>query len=272
MPERLIVLVSHERSGSHLLADLLVSTSEVVSLDEVCNFDAVDPDTSRASFFRFRHDYQQRNPNFALRPDAAAAQEFLDRYFAHLAGLSRAPRILVDVKYGHLHNFNPGWRSPEQAPFLMRYLESRKMSVVHLCRNDAIAAAISSMVAEKSRKWHRKTTEVERRPQKIRIPVTNVVHAALAREREKNRVSRWLVRTNCHQIIYEDLCHDDDQRQAAMTNLCGFLGLEHKRFTTNLVKVTPPVHELIENYSELRRVATMFGLHVGPAVAQNDQA
>lgn len=262
MAKRLIMLVSHERSGSHLLADLLTSTSKVASMDEVCNFDAVDPDISRASFFRFRYHYQQENPNFALRPDADATTEFLDQYFSHLEQLSPEKRILIDIKYGHMHNFNPGWRPSEQAPFLTKYLESRRIDVVHLSRKDTIAATVSSMVAEKSRNWHRRKEDVDGRPRKMRMPIINLVHAALALEREKERVAGWLARTNCHQIVYEDFGLDDNGRQAAMTELWNFLGMGSapERFTTSLLKVTPPTHEIVENYSELRRVAVMFGL------------
>jgi len=69
LSQRLVILLSHERSGSHYLAEMLESGSESISLDEVCNFEAVDPDKSNASFFRFRSDWQNANPDLAVRPD-----------------------------------------------------------------------------------------------------------------------------------------------------------------------------------------------------------
>src|ERR1700688_529994 len=153
---RLVILLSHERSGSHYLAEMLETGSEIVSLDEVCNFGAVDPDKSNASFFRFRRDWQNANPDLAVRPDADVMSGFLDDYFSHLLGLESARKVLVDVKYGHTHNFEPGWSPSENRPFLVKYLDRRKIRVVHLTRLDTLAAVLSGFAADKAGIWHRR--------------------------------------------------------------------------------------------------------------------
>jgi hypothetical protein len=122
LSERLVIMLSHERSGSHFVADMLKSSAKLVSVDEVCNFNAVDPYKSKLSFFRFRHECQQKNPEFAYRPDYDNLTAFCDSYFAHLLSSTKVERVLVDIKYGHVHNFEIGWWPSESRPFLARYL------------------------------------------------------------------------------------------------------------------------------------------------------
>jgi LPS sulfotransferase NodH len=262
LAQGLVVLISHERSGSHFLADMLESTSEITSVDEICNTDAVDPEKSKASFFGFRHQRQIENPDFSLRPDAKNITELLDAYFSHLLRCVKSDKILVDIKYGHVHNFETGWRPSEYRPFLLKYLEKRDVRIVHLSRKDAMATVISSFVAEKKRVWHTRKGDGKTKPEKLHVPVHNLVHDALALEREKRNFFSWLAGNRCHHVAYEEISENDALRAQTMQRLSGFLGLTNDGavFVSSLEKVTPPAWEIVENYGELRRAAVMFGL------------
>ncbi len=263
--QRLVILLSHERSGSHYLAEMLETGSEIISFDEVCNFRAVDPDKSNASFFRFRRDWQNANPDLAVRPDADVMSGFLDGYFSHLLGLKDAKKVLVDVKYGHVHNFEPAWSPSENRPFLVKYLDRRKIRVVHLTRVDALAAVLSGFAADKAGVWHRRAGTERTKPAKISVPAPNIVQRALTLQREKDNFFAWLAANRCFRLSYEEICDTKEARERTLARLCSFLEIRASAFVASLEKMTPPVEELVENYGELRRVAAIFGLPGLPA-------
>ncbi|MGH6878985.1 MAG: Stf0 family sulfotransferase [Rhizomicrobium sp.] len=259
--QRFAILLSHERSGSHYLANMLTSGSPIASLDEVCNFNAVNPDTGRASFFRFDHEYRIAEPDLLLRPTAEAKTRFTDRYFEHLAGLVNSSKtIWLDIKYGHVHNFEIGWWPSERRPFLLDYLERRDIRVVHLVRADSVAAVASSLIAEQTGVWHRRDGRGNQEVAKVRLPALKVAHDALALEREKENFFAWLSSNRCFALEYEQLAGPEAQRDAVMTDLCAFLGLPRRsRFSSNHRKVTPPLGEIVENFDELVRAVRLFG-------------
>jgi len=258
--ERLVILLSHERSGSHYLAEMLVSGSEIVSLDEVCNFDAVDPDKSRVSFFGFRREWQTQHPDLAVRPDAAVMNDFLDAYFVRLLELINQKKVLLDIKYGHVHNFEPGWWPSEMRPLLLRYLARRNIRAVHLTRHNSMAAVLSAFAAESAGVSHRRAgSESAVRP-RMRVPVPIMVQKAITLHREKENFFGWLAGNRCFNLTYEEISGADSERERSLARLCAFLEIRVCEFASTLEKMTLPIRELVENYGELRRVATTFGV------------
>lgn len=259
--DRFVFLVSHERSGSHYLANMLASGSPLVSVDEVCNFNAVDPETAKPSFFRFRRESMVEDSGFALRPDPLTMTRFVDRYLEYLAELVAADsKILLDVKYGHVHNFEVGWWPSERRPFLMKYLEQRNIRVIHLTRRDSVAASVSSYVAEQAGKWHKRTDSAEREMPKLRVPALKIAHASLTLEREKENFFSWLASNRSLAVEYEQLSGSEESRHAVMGQLCAWLGLpQRESFASTYFKVTPPLAEIASNLDEIVRVVRLFG-------------
>lgn len=260
LSRRLIMMLSHERSGSHYLADLLQSGGEVASLDEVCNFRAVDPDTSRTSFFRFRREWQELNPQLAVRPDAPAISAFLQSYLVYLLGLSNKGLVLVDIKYGHVHNFEPAWWPSELRPFLLKFAQRHNVRIIHLTRRDSLASVVSGTVAEERQLWHRRNGSPSQAGFSVRVPVPQVIQKTLALEREKANFSAWLAGNERLNISYEDITGSEAVRGDALARVAAFLGLQTQTFTTSFEKVTPPLHEVVKNYKELRRWLTPLGI------------
>lgn len=258
--DRLVVLISHERSGSHYLAEMLGSGGEITSFDEVCNFDAVDPEKSQSSYFGFRRQWQAAHPNFALRPDADAMGRFLDDWFGHLLTLKPTGKVLLDIKYGHVHNFEPGWWPSENRPYLVKYIDRKRITVIHLVRRNAIEAVVSSMAADEAGIWHRRTGARKMPLAKIRAPISNIVHRGLLLKREKENFFSWLAGTRCFDVAYEDIRDAGPVKSDALARLCEHLGIRPSRFASTLERMTPSVRDLVENYGELRRLAAIFGL------------
>ncbi|MGH6889589.1 MAG: Stf0 family sulfotransferase [Rhizomicrobium sp.] len=257
---RLVVLLSHERSGSHYLAEMLACGGDLASFDEVCNFDAVDPEQSKASYFGFRRQWQEAHPDLALRPDADAMGRFLDDWLAHILALKPAVKLLLDIKYGHVHNFEPGWWPSEHRPYLVKYLDRNRIAVVHLVRRNAMEAVVSAIAAEKAGVWHRRAAADGGAPAKMRVAIPNVVQRALLLQREKENFHSWLAGTRCFDVAYEDIRDQGPVKNEVLARLCDHLGIRPSRFASTLERMTPPLREVVENYGELRRMAAIFGL------------
>jgi LPS sulfotransferase NodH len=257
--QRFVVLLSHERSGSHYVTDMLVSTGQIQSFDEICNFKAVDPETAAASFFRYRRTAQARDSDILLRPSPEAMARLLDGYLCHLSRVGRpGKKLLIDIKYGHVHNFEIGWCPSERRPFLLGWLASQGIPVVHLTRRNSLASAISNLIAEKTNIWHRKEDAAEK--PSARIPVQRAVHEALLVEREKDNFFNWLMGVPNVAIEYEQVAGEKAVRDAAMTRACGFLGLAPPaEFRSSHHKVTAPLAQAVQNYEELARCVHLFG-------------
>lgn len=257
--DRLVVMLGHERSGTHFVADMLKSPDKLVSVDEVCNFNAIDPYKSKLSFFRFRHEHLAKNNEFSYRPDTANLTAFCDSYFSHLLNFAKADNVLVDIKYGHVHNFEVGWWPSEHRPFLAGYLERRNVRILHLVRQDSIAATISNFLAEQTGAWHKRSKDPDCRPMRFKAPCQKIVHDALTLEREKDNFFNWLSTNRCSHVLYED-CSNDARRRDAMNAVCRFLGLDERpEYNSAYRKVTPALEDVVENYGDLQRAIVMFG-------------
>jgi hypothetical protein len=240
---------------------MLASTRALHSFDEVCNFNAIDPDKSPVSYFRFRRDAQADDPAIALRPTNEVNTRLIDAYLTHLAAQAKPEkRLLLDIKYGHVHNFEVGWWPSERRPFLAAYLEDRGIKTIHLTRRDSLAAIVSGQIADKTRVWHKRGEGEDQTFPKVRIAAMRAVHEAVALDREKENFRAWLAPHQCFDVEYEELTASDAERNGVMSRLCGFLGIEApQQFQSTHKKVTPPLSEAVENYDDLIKVARLFG-------------
>jgi hypothetical protein len=257
--DRFIILISHERSGSHYVSDMLMAASTIQSVDEVCNFNAVNPESSKASFLGFKREAGISNPDIVLRPSPSSMGELLGLYLGRLQGLVKPEKqILIDVKYGHVHNFEIGWWPSERRPFLLQWLEQRDIKIVHLSRRDSLAATVSGYIADKRRVWHRKTGDEVPATPPVRVPVQRMVHEALLLEGEKQNFVNWLAGNRCFHLEYETVAGEG--RDSVMNQLCSFLAIPPPvEFVTTHMKVTPPLAAAVENYSDLINTARLFG-------------
>ena len=259
-PSRFVVLISHERSGSHFLTDLLVSTGQIRSFDEVCNFNAINPDTVPASFFRFRMEASAADPDILLRPNWRCMGRLLEKYFDHLATMTPdGKRALLDIKWGHIHNFEQAWWTPQRRPFLFGWLERHRIPVINLARRDSLATMVSNLVAEERKVWHMKKGETL--PDvAVTIDVQKAVHDALLLVREKEMVAGWASTNKCFNIDYEDIAGDGVARHAVMTRLCQFLNIDPPaEFKSERAKLMRSIKAAVANYAELRERVALEG-------------
>jgi hypothetical protein len=150
------VICAAPRSGTTLLAEALERAYDLASPSEVFHEAHANPTVElanvrhavqRSNFFRFRTNCIRERPEL-LSPDYAARQELFDTYLDHLRKVFEKDRFLIDVKYNSWHHLDGFWRFPTDPPGLIRLLRERKITVVHLVRENLFALYCSLRMAE----------------------------------------------------------------------------------------------------------------------------
>jgi hypothetical protein len=262
MPGRTFLLISHERSGSHLAGDFVNSLANFRMIDEVCNPDAVRPGKYVESLHRFKYDYLIGDPGFMLEPTRPGHSAFVASFFAHLAKLRAPNDVVVDIKYGHVHNFEWWWCPPLVRPFLFNFCQENDTGIIHLYRENVIEATVSGMIADRRKIWHswqvKPETEVET---KFPLPVREVMRRAALLQQQTKLFKDWTGGTRKIEITYEEIAAHLGKGGETDAKLTAFLGSKLKNeFKPRHQKVTRPVAEIVENFDELRMACAKDGL------------
>jgi hypothetical protein len=257
----LVLLVSHDRSGSHYLGSYIRVLPNYRMVDEVCNEQAIDPATNPLSFFGFRQKRAAENPDYGLRrrPDVVAA--LLDEYFAFVLRQSDDKRVAVDIKYGHVHNFEIAWWPIFRKPFLFEYAQSRRIRVIHLSRWNSLEAVISGEVAERRKQWHAVGDKLEAtEADAVVIDCKRAHELILLLNQQKDAFDKWTSGARSLAVLYEDLTNPwsgDDCR----ARIASFLGEKaFKGFASPYRKVTPPMPKIVRNWAEVALFCRNNGL------------
>ncbi len=192
---------------SHLAGDFLGALAGFRVVDEVANPDALRPSKHAESLHRFKYDYLIRDPAFMLEPTRKGHTEFVAAFFDHLVKLKAPNDIVVDIKYGHVHNFEWWWCPPLVRPFLFVFCQERDIGIVHLYRENVVEATVSSLIADRRRIWHswqvKPDSGLERR--KHLLPAYDVVRRAKLLKRQTEIFKDWMGTNRRLEITYEEI-------------------------------------------------------------------
>ncbi|MGD0191528.1 MAG: hypothetical protein ABSD74_12375 [Rhizomicrobium sp.] len=255
------LLVSHDRSGSHYLGSYIRTLPNCRMIDEVCNEQAIDPVSNPLSFFGFRHKHAIGNPDYALRrrPDVIAA--LLDAYFGFVLEQSEAKRVAIDIKYGHVHNFEIAWWPIFRKPFLFDYARSRRIRIIHLSRWNSLETVVSGEVAERRKQWHAdgdkpQATEADA----VVIDCKRAHEQILLLNQQKEAFDKWLHGARAHAVLYEDLVNPWSGEDCR-ARIASFMGEKAaKEFSSPYRKVTPALPKIVRNWAEVALFCRENGL------------
>jgi hypothetical protein len=256
------ILLSHERSGSHLAGEFLGAHANVRMIDEVCNPGAVRPSKHRESFYRFKYDYTLNDPKFMLEPTRERHGAFVAAYFEHLHEIRAQHDIVIDIKYGHVQNFEMWWCPVLERPFLFGFCIDHDVGIIHLFRKNVVAATVSSLIADQRGIWHswqvKSDTDHER---KFTLPVREVVRKAKMLQRQTRLYRDWTGNCRKIEIAYEDIALRLGRGGEIDEKLGEFLGSKLKEpFKPKHEKLTRPMREIVENFDELKAACEAEGL------------
>ena len=248
----LTLLISHDRSGSHYLGSYIRALPGQTMTDEVCNEEALDPVRDPLSFFGFRHRRSLEVPDYALRRSTPLVSNLLDEYFSFALESSPAGGVTVDIKYGHIHNFEVAWWPIFRKPFLFEYVASRGMRVIHLCRWNSLETIVSAEIAESRKMWHAIGTQKPAGPaDAVEVNIKQLIRQIHMLNEQKAAIFRWTKNLRCLPVLYEELV-DPVHGRACRERIAQFLdSVPPKEFSSPYRKVTPPMHLAIRNWAEV---------------------
>jgi hypothetical protein len=251
--DRITLLISHDRSGSHYLGSFIRTLPNHVMVDEICNEEALDPERAKLSFFGFRHRRARERPEYSLRRNPETVQALLDEYFSFV--LESAPGkagVTIDIKYGHIHNFEIAWWPIFRKPFLFQYAKKRGLKIIHLSRWNSLQTIISGQVAESRAVWH---AIDDKKPataadaivlEKQRLPR----RIAMLNE-QKGAIAKWTRDCRCLSVLYEEFV-DPSGAPECRARIARFLGTSAgAEFSSAYKKVTPPPEVIVANWEEV---------------------
>jgi sulfotransferase family protein len=152
----LFAVIGAQRTGTNLLREILNTNERIAMLGEV-----LMPSPALAHWDNFCRNLPIRSVMPMTRGEA---ESLLDRYFKfveyrirnHWEGNKKSCIYTfgVDIKYNQLNHIAPAdWDSTSSSPFILRYLQSRGVTLIHTTRN-VIHSAISTLIASRRNLWH----------------------------------------------------------------------------------------------------------------------
>jgi hypothetical protein len=258
---RAFILLSHERSGSHFVGEFLGSLSNFRMFDEVCNPDAVKPAKHRESFHRFKHDKICADPSFLLEPTREKHVAFVGEYLESLRQIAAPRSMVVDIKYGHVQNFEAWWWPILERPTLMQVCEAKGIGIIHLFRENVIEATVSSMVADRRKIWHSWQSRGEAKDESFDLPVPEIIRRAKLLDRQKYWFREWIKRNSKFEMSYERVSSELGSGGELDASLTTFLGSSLKaEFAPRHQKLTRPLREVMQNFAELKSACESVGM------------
>lgn len=257
------ILLSHERSGSHFLGDFINSLENVHMIDEVCNPGAAVPGKHRVSFHGFRLEWERENPGLALQPVTENKEKLIGDYFNFLASIFKKSSFVVDIKYGHVHNFEAAWWPILRRPLLMSYCQKHGIGIIHLYRENIVEAAISSHIAFARQKWHSWQIEDEREHEKTyTLNVAQVIQDARLLEKQNQWFREyWIGGARLLRLTYEEIAEKLGTDRAYGEKIAAFVGGSvPETFTSSYQKVTRWPQAVVANFDELAEACKRHGL------------
>jgi LPS sulfotransferase NodH len=149
------VVVGAQRTGTNLLRETLNTNEAIAMLGEV-----LTPSPAPAHWDNFCRSLPARS---ALPATRSETESLLDRYFEFVRyrirnhwkdnKKHRSHAFGVDIKYNQLRQIAPANWNSFSAPFILGYLRSRGITLIHTTRN-VIHCAISTLIASQRNVWH----------------------------------------------------------------------------------------------------------------------
>jgi LPS sulfotransferase NodH len=251
MNTRICLLLAAERSGTHLLRSILSTAPEVAAPGEICNAAQQPSGAGKLSFLKFREGACRADNRFFF-PSLPVQKALMDRYCDFVRRSNKSSSVIVlDVKYSHVHNFNAFWWDFLEAPYLLQYARKNGFKIIHLIRHKVYRTAISGLYAEASGVWRAQSSEELKHIQitadrrKLDKRAKQIVHQiALFR--------RWLHRSDCIEIAYEELAERPDR---LLLRLRDFFALD-SQFANRpgFIKTTPPLQDVILNLGDISEI------------------
>lgn len=260
----IVAMIAIQRSGTHLLREILNSNRQVAMSPEPFNRDT-------ESFCWDK--YIASLPKHKQRPcDSAEAMQQLDEFIEALnhdirrnrrvyGGRKRRRRMIgLDIKYNQLKAVGPAYNDLRLRPLLLDYLRARDARIIHLVRRNVVHTAISAIIANIRKVWQNYDGASVGGP--YRVSPTELFQYIQWITEEREAFERLAGDLKVHTCYYEDVVSDLKsvtwfgrfrQDTSALSKLAAFLNVPNRFWNYGYIRkvIDRPYNELIENYDEM---------------------
>lgn len=260
---RTIVTIATQRSGTKAFAQSLNSGEVVRSAYEIFL-----PNNPVASLTRAWAAHLGAHPDFGFSQEEMTA--FLDEFLIKLHESIDRDYLHFDVMYDNLGVLNPLWTYPIGLPwrnFLMGYMRSRGLLVVHLIRDDILECFASNIIAQTRNLYHTDKDISQREEEPITLDLDRALHYVLPVARTRGLVREaFRDQRRYIELTYPEFIAGDHMAPAAVEVLAKALALspETARGLFGPIRMRPTAPDkrrLITNYDAV-------AAHIAPALAQ----
>lgn len=246
------IVLAAPRTGSTVLGQSVSEAWQTDFLGEIFH-DEPENDFFQANFFKFRCTLIDADPSLSI-PTLANQRTIFRAYCGHIQSISPSGASILDLKYYSWHHLNSCFVLPEEPPTLVEFVRHASWPVVHLVRENLFALYCSLKLSQKRGVWHRSSAA----PSDVDRPSLLIDVDACRREMDRlrsatNIFNEWFDGyDNIHHLTYERMFAGgtfSPEVEATFTKVFDEPLTNPLAPTTQ--KVTPPLHEVVENLGEV---------------------
>ncbi len=243
------VITANQRSGTTAFGSAIGQLPRFIYHGE-----CFSPKRDKTSnFFHFLKREIARDPDVII-PQSGSAQRLFDRYRLSLEEYTKEKfRVkgnyhLIKINYNNYYPVSTDFQYLCDSPFLMDYIKSKSIPILHIVRKSLLEQAVSSLYAQKRGFYHSDKGDVSVAPTFAPDP-QDLLHRMRRAARLTNTMRSLLKEyPRAWEISYEDLFENNGFSDKARAVSEEWLGMElDARPQVAFRKVTPPLRQIISN-------------------------
>lgn len=259
------LLLSTQRSGSHLLKDFVQSHySGVIPTDEVlrqpdpvlmAKYPALPGRTNVPHFWPW---YQREAAGGRISVMPNDRIPVFGRYLDILGRLVSPSDMLLDIKYNSIRSLSGYWETEYGSLDFAGFIAERGIPVLHLMRRNALKTHVSFELADRSDQWHRTGTSPAGETPRIHLsPAEALRQVEYLCSVANDMRARFETHPGYTEIYYEDFIAELAAAQPGpfQRTLSGFLDKIPLPAPTRAIgyrKTTPDnLADVVENWDEI---------------------
>jgi len=241
-------ILASQRSGTTLFRSILNTHPKVHAFDEV--YGGLRPQRG-PNYLGFLLQQVSNDPSSAL-PQVETLRQLFQDHHAKLEALTPEASVrLVDIKYTHVHRFNPLNYHVLELPFVLRCIQASGGSVLHLIRKNVLATYTSAVVAKRNASY-RATKADSVKETRVQMNAEETLRELENRDREIEHFRNLLQSTAVREIYYEDMIQDGLFSEPILAELAQSWSIDPQfERKPQREKIVPPLSDAIINFDEI---------------------
>ena len=241
-------ILASQRSGTTLFRSILNTHPRVHAFDEV--YGGLRPQRE-PNYLGYLLQQVSADPAYAV-PKVETLKQLFQDHHAKLEALTPEAAVrLVDIKYTHVHRFNPLNYHILELPYVLRCIHASGGTVLHVIRKNLLATYTSAVIAKRNASYRATKAELVRETC-VTMDAMTTLQELENRDREIEHFRTLLKGSAVKEIYYEDMIQDGLFSETVLSQLAQSwsVGMDFDR-KPEREKIVPPLSQAIINFSEI---------------------